>query len=391
MNNRLGSASLAVLLLIGFSFMRMAAAQKASGSNFSENCARALTDDAREWFAAKLDEIQAALVAGDSTAAQLTYYEARELPRTADVSVDVKCVGQARYSRYYDIGIRIKRADSAERPDDYALEVELAVADGREAGAIADLVPLHARAYGNVRGRLQSFASSNAFYRERGAFLLPAELDAETTAEAALAELASRADDRVAALLDEEQAAFTGPIGDGERSLASSFGAAEAFATSLVGVAPESGRAETADLIVRASLSTNALGELEPWLSIASGATVVMGYERAELRGDTMLAEARNEAYAYAVRDDLYDIATRYFAYADATGKQQAVASEQAAIAPALAAERAARKQSIEEAANSLASEAASLERAAESLIKTDEEREAFESEADALEAELGL
>ncbi len=104
-----------------------------------------------------------------------------------------------------------------------------------------------------------------------------------------------------------------------------------------------------------------------------------------------MMVSAETESYAFAVRDDFYDMAIRYYELAGADGQRRAAEAAQRVIQPQLQAEQQRREEALDAAADRMSDQAAKMEAAAEKMRKTEAEQEAFKEEADALEKELGF
>ena len=360
---------------------------------FAETCRLMLAPDAHDVFSAQLDDVETELAARDSAGA-LEAYAQVFLPARADVYTPKKCAGEQAYRRYFELGNGAKVLAAEQRPDDWSMQLQAGVARGLASDSLAGLVPDDPATHLSAHRVLGVYEGLVEYERDRGQYILPEEDAQVANATGAIVALKRIALQRAVALLEREQLAFMNPD-PLSADVVTVANAADSLVQTFTGVEPEAGREETRQLTYRMANSLMVFDPIENWLRAAEGLPADPIFARAESRGDEALESAQTEAYAYAVREIFYDMAIDYFEHARTDGKLQAATDEKTSIEPALAAEQAARDAAMKTATDRLRAEAQNLQRASEQTVEnmrqSDEERGAFEAEADALEAELGF
>jgi len=365
------------------------AAATTSAVEFEAVCQRALGPDATAWFTGELDRVDRLL--GDGAldeAEQRSDGAASGLPRTADVSVAVKCVGEPLYARWHEQRRRLRRARAGARPEDWGAQLDGAMArvgakDAPDAERIADTVPARPNDYGSAIARLRAGQDQVERDRAEGRFVIDAELAEARTGTAAARVLVDRAKVRAERALAAEQASFEGdgPIDD--EQLASQVQGAEAMASAMAGLAPEAGRAETQARLLRGRRSRESLREADAWAAVAGDGVRQAVRRRAEQRGDLFRDGGSNDVWAASVRDDHYALAVAFYELAAADARRQAAERARAGLQAGLARERRQREAALNEARDRLAKDAESVQQAAKEMEKTEAEKKAFDDEFD--------
>lgn len=361
----------------------------ADGAGFESLCERALTPDADGWFAAELDAVDALLGAGRlDEAAQRHRLAVQRLPRTADVSVEGKCVGRALYTRWYEQGRALDGARAGADPADWMAGLEAALAragtaDAPDAEALASRVPGEPPAYARAIGRLRAPQQRVEEERARGVFVIDLEVATARLGAGGADALAARAAARVRTALAAEDAAFEGegPVPDAE--LAARMRSTEAMAGALAGLAPEAGRAETQGRLIRGGIAEDRLRDAAAWAAVAGEASVRAVRRRAEARADFFRDGGEDAAYAYTVRDDHYALAIALYEDAAAEEKLAATRRARQAIQGDLERARAEREAALEQTAERLQADADRMRDAADAMEQTQSEKEAFDAEFD--------
>jgi len=358
---------------------------------FTERCQAALTDDAPAWFAAELDAVDRAIEGGRLEAARERHGQAASrLPRTADVSVHVKCVGEDLYARWYAQRAAIGRLLAEARPDDW--NARLAGVIGRvqegdqlSADAIAAVVPVTPTDYAAAIGRLRWLRETVDDDREHDRYVLDAERAAARAGDAGAEELLHRAKARVHAMLDAEARAFAGEDPELESALTEGMAGADAMMSAVAGVEPLAGRAQTRAALARGARSLDMLGETARWAAIAGERPQAGVRARAKDRGDAFRAGGDEERYGFAVRDDHYAMAIDFYERAGdrADEELRATLRARASIQDDLTSETEAREAAIASARERLEQSAEEARQAAEDMEKSDAEKEAFDAEFD--------
>ena len=138
----------------------------------------------------------------------------------------------------------------------------------------------------------------------------------------------------------------------------------------------------------RAKASLIMLNSARDWGAAVSVEDAAPARERALERGNALLTRADDTALGLESRKSLLKAADNYFEFAGNRERQRKVQRALAGIAPALEAERAQRNAKIDKKADELQESAAKMRG---SLIKTEEQKQSFKDEAEALESELGF
>jgi len=239
-------------------------------------------------------------------------------------------------------------------------------------------------------GSLEQIAARVDKDREFGAYILPQENAVAAACRDAVSQLRKLADQKHRAALEAEDRAFNRPLSEQEISFAESAANTQAATMAIVGVNMDTGHDKEAPFIaMRVTESQRHLRDARAWdLDEYDDPTTEPSSRRALERGDTMLARANDPAQGLEMRDDLYQDAEKYFQFGGFSKQAKAAESQRDAIQPALQAEKARREQQRDAA---LEQKAAAMQQAVDDMQKTEAEKQSFNEEADAMEAELGF
>jgi chromosome segregation ATPase len=113
--------------------------------------------------------------------------------------------------------------------------------------------------------------------------------------------------------------------------------------------------------------------------------------KRASERGDTVLDQAGDSSLSYRGRDRLYALAVHYYEFGQWKKQSERAQSMRDSIQSDLAAEVAENEAKMEQAEAEIRQKAEAASQAAAEMMKTEEEKQDFKKEADAMEAELGF
>jgi hypothetical protein len=103
------------------------------------------------------------------------------------------------------------------------------------------------------------------------------------------------------------------------------------------------------------------------------------------------LEKAGDSQLSFAGRDNLYALAAEYYDFGGWAEQRDRAESMRDRIRPEVEAEQARRKVQLEQAKAEMERKAQSARESAEDMMKTEQEKEHFNKEADAMEAELGF
>ncbi len=224
---------------------------------------------------------------------------------------------------------------------------------------------------------------------ENGHGLIPEEVETMTVYSQLVAELESTSRNQAKSLLQQEEAAITGPLSEAGSAAQAAMNMQDAIAGSFLGtdgLAP--GDDESRETLFRANTSVELLNHGRRWVDWVAPDAPAALKARAIKRGNAMLARAEARNVDLEIRDRFYNTAASYFSVGEARERVSQIESLREGLKPELEALRATREARAERKINELKQSAA---QAQEALQKTEAQKEEFSKEADALEAELGF
>jgi len=369
--------------------------------SFSEVCRGALPADRQNLFYAELRRGEQAIAAGNvrdaeqaMNTAQGTAWRGAAFDLAVSNDVGIKCLGEQTAKRWYAARLGLYRLLAAENSGDSdrvgQTNLILQANDGGSNALVNEISSEPAHRFRGAVGSLQQIAARVDKDREFGAYILPQENAVAAACRDAVSQLRKLADQKHRAALEAEDRAFNRPLSEQEISLAESAESAQAATMAIVGVNMDTGRDKEAPFIaMRVTESQRHLRDARAWdLDEYDDPTTEPSSRRALERGDTMLARANDPAQGLEMRDDLYQDAEKYFQFGGFSKQAKAAESQRDAIQPALQAEKARREQQRDAA---LEQKAAAMQQAVDDMQKTEAEKQSFNEEADAMEAELGF
>ncbi len=359
------------------------------------NCA-AMEKSGPKWFAAQLEQVQATYQGGDSQGA---YQQLRTtmfgLPRRADVSLEARCVGAAGWERMYQLRRTItatlgKQSENADKLANTGGALDWYVlGDNRDDAqrVIPRLTPTpEGTSY--VINRLRNEIGMLNQAQESGFELLPEERTARATWQTGLDDMIAYARKQGAGILDKEAGMLTRAATTKEEQLEQAQEDQQSLVASYLGDESLAVRNEALREVNRAKASLALLVTARDWLQAVSPADAAPVHDRALVRGDALLARGADTTLGLEARDSLFKAADNYFKFAANSQRQQVAAQGRTGIAPALQAERDARKARINQKGAEFKESSRLMK---ESMEKTGAQKKNFKDEADAMEDELGF
>lgn len=365
--------------------------------NFAEFCEGELPSDRQQAFYEELGKAEQALAAGNEQAAQAGVGNALFAAYRGDGETDisVKCFGQPAARRWFKARLGVFRLVAARSRGGPVADNQLytAAQDGGSAQIVAAVSNEPARSFVNALRTLERFVTQMDNERKYGAFILP---DQENIAKAfrdALGPLREKAAQNQRAALAAEDEAFNRPPTEQEIAAAESVGSAQALAKAVAGADIDTAAdRETMFMDIRISESREHLRDARAWdLERYDDRSAQPSSQRARKRGDMLLAKANDANLSLGARDDIYRDAEWYFNFGGFDEQASAAASQRAAIQPALQAEQDRREQQMEKKQAEMQQKAEAMKQAVDDMQKTEAEKQSFNEEADAMEAELGF
>lgn len=360
----------------------------------AEQCA-GTADEAYVWVAGRLDEAAQARGRGDfDESNELLHRAATGFLRTADISLPSRCMGSENWQRYLaetkltslQLGRRAELLDSVGDGSGRAFKH---YTDGDNRADVARLLkalPDEARSYSSAGNRIQEKLSGYQWAVDNGFSLLAEESAGREFFTGRLGELIEVSRSRSDEIMRVEQETIDGAVTDEEVLVASIEQNATAILGAIAGDDAMLPANEARQDVVRARRSRGQLTEARDWLAWIDDESEAPVLWRAAGRGDVLLGRAEDQSLSLEARDDYFAAAIRYFELAEEKEKIETAASSRKAIEAALKAERATRSARMEQKASEFQEKADIFQ---QSLEKSDAEKSDFESEADALEAEL--
>jgi hypothetical protein len=375
---------LLVLILVGL-----------PGKVLADNCA-AMEASGPQWFSAELDRAQTTFNASDSAGAYEQLRQAATgLPRSVDVSLDARCVGPALWLRYYKLRRSITQplgqaAEKAGRLESSQGALDWYVTGDNQGGArrVTPLLTPTTEGTTWVIARLRSEVQGLDHAVTAGFQLLPEERAALTFWQHGLEGTIRYAQSKVTEVLQAETRLLTRAATDEELQIEQTQQGLHSMAAGFFGDESLAPDMEAQHESNRANASLTMLNSARDWGSAVSVEDAAEVNERAVQRGDALLARVGETTLGLKSRESLLEAAENYFEFAGNRERQQAAQRALAAIAPAVETERAQRNAKIDKKADELRESSARMR---DSVIKTEEQKQSFKDEAEALESELGF
>ncbi len=327
--------------------------------------------------------------------AQSAAWRGADFDRYVERDIGVKCLGEQTARRWFTAKMDFYRLLAAEAPGDRSSQTNLIYAahDGGSPAVVALVSTDRAdRFAGSVR-TLERIAGQVNVDREFGAYILPEENAIASAIREAVVQLRQVAARKQRAALAAEDEAFNRPFSEQEIAIARGAASAQKATGAIFGVDMDAMDSdESAFFSIRISESQELLSDARGWNLERDGEqTAWPSSQRALKRGDTMLARANDPEQSLQIRDEFYGDAERYFEFGGFNQRASTAASQRAAIQAALQAEQDRREQQMEKARTEMQQKAEATKQAVEDMKKTEAEKQSFNEEADALEAELGF
>jgi hypothetical protein len=361
----------------------------ASPQNFQQFCSGPLPPSRAAEFRDNLAKTEQALAARNLEQAQLTYNNAMSAAYRGggESDISVKCLGKSTAQRWHNTKLELKRLQTGVRG---STDLYLIAADQGAPGLVETVTKgKRPRIRGSVTW-LEDIARRLRAEQSYGAFLLPGEQDILGASEAAVKEIRVRAEKAIEAALEAEATAFTRPPTTQERQLVNSsneLAAAVLGAEVSITIEPE-----VLYMDDRIGESMEHLSEARAWdLETNKDVKEKSWAKRAGERGDTVLDKAGDSSLSYRGRDKLYALAVRYYEFGQWKKQSDRAQSMRDSIQSDLAAEEAENEAKMEQAEAEIRQKAEAASQAAAEMMKTEEEKQEFKKEADAMEAELGF
>lgn len=369
--------------------------------SFSEVCRDGLPADRQNLFYAELRRGEQAIAAGNvrdaeqaMNTAQGRAWRGAAFDLAVSNDVGIKCLGEQTAKRWYAARLGLYRLLAAENPGDSdrvgQTNLILQANDGGTTALVNEISSEPAHRFRGAVGSLEQIAARVDKDREFGAYILPQENAVAAACRDAVSQLRKLADQKHRAELDAEDEAFNRPISEQEMATVESVTSTEAAASAIIGVdVADTDGMELVFISLRVSESQQHLEDARAWnLEKYDDLTTSPSSRRALERGDAMLAKANDPAQRLEIRSDFYADAEKYFSFGGFEKRAGEAESKRAAIQPALQAEQA-RQEKQRDAA--LEQKAAAMQQAVDDMQKTEAEKQSFNEEADAMEAELGF
>jgi len=317
------------------------------------------------------------------------------LPRSADVSLDARCVGPAGWQRMYQLRRAItatlgKEAETIGRLAGTGGALDWYVRGDNREDARRVIKQLRPTAEGTafIIQRLQSEISSLDHAQDSGFDLLPDERAARALWQKGLDSMIAYARQQGAGMLEKEADQLTRAATTREAQLEQMQEDQQTLVAAYLGDESLVVENEARREVSRAEASLKMLGAAQAWLQAASPTDVAPVRERALVRGDALMDRAADASLSLEARDSLFEAADNYFKFAEEPQRRQAAERGRAEIAGALQAERDAREARIDQKGAELQKSAQEMK---QSMQKTDAQKRSFKDEADAMEEALGF
>lgn len=362
----------------------------------AERC-NGLAPDAKDRIASQLSEAEMALELGDLELAYQRVSDAARPSAVVDISLDTECMGPELRERHYQVRKKVTLAAGREAENSgekqalqNAVGLYIAGDNRKEVTRLLNERLVDARDASIAGNRLRWKLDMLQQTLDKGYELIAEERTAPAFYQARLQELIERSESEANALLNRENNIINGPITGQEEQIASLQQNAQLLQGSLVNDEDLINDVDKEMLIAssRASASYGVLGDASHWLAWIEPDAVRPVHARAEMRGDALLKRANDSNIRLESRDRYYDDAISYYEFAAAEQKLSAAEKSREAMQPALLAARQDREQRMESRLGELQEAAQDFKKSTEMSA---EEKTKFKSEADALEAELGL
>jgi len=351
--------------------------------------------EAESWVAEKLNEVKMARDSGDyDRSSEQLFFAASGFPRTADISIEPRCMGQQNWRRYLkekqltyrELGRRAENAGKKKNRNWEGLSYYIEGDNRKDVERMLNNLPddpiRHADAGNAIRDNLSAYQ----WAVDHGFTLIADERTGQNFYQARLDRLIAHSRSRGNALLRAESDIISGDVTEDEEMLETVEESAAAMLGAMAGDESIMSVNEARRDVTRARRSLTQLNEARQWLGWIADKETAPIFLRAVERGDVLLDRANDTSVGLEGRDDYYAAAIRYYAFADADTREATAKSARTAIEPVLEAERTEREAKIEDKANQMQESVRDFQ---QSIEKSDTEKESFKNEADALEAEL--
>ena len=357
-------------------------------------CEAALVPESIPWANEQLDRADEYLAAGNLDKANEALYHFREFPRSADVSVSVRCLGDDVSRRWFETGQRAALGNA--RAAQSEGQVATAIIEYGKGGSLDEVRTLAgglAEDSVAFKGLVGQFTAMGTWTPSLGVGgdlpPLPEQARLMESYLALAREFAARLEKGASRRLAEESTLMSAPISAQERSLMNAQGAGDALFAAVTNTQAEAAKRIPVE-VVRVQESQRLLADARDMLD-AARADPGSALARAVERGDQMRVVAADESVVPYARASIHQSAIRYYRIGRAEDKKQRAEAEQPRY-DQLAEDAAARRKALAEAAAvDLEKQAAEAREAAAAMEKTEAEKQAFQDEADALEKELGF
>lgn len=364
--------------------------------NFAEFCEYELPAQQQKLFFKSLGEAEKAIAAQREAEASRSAAIAlgavfRGGPET---DTSVKCLGKSVAERWNTMRLALFSLQNTQQSDARVGDAQLFTA-ANEGGTGQILNLMSDRSSGDFRaalGRLKEYPRQLDAARSFGVFILPRESSIATAFRGAIGPLQEAAAEKSRAALQAEELAFNRTPTQQELAMADSALQAGALAQAMAGLDSDNGDQRESMLAgFRISQSQEALREARDWDLTDADSSTRASSQRARQRGEALLEQGNETSRTLELRDELYRASEWYFSFGGFDQQAGIASSQRAAIQPALKSERAAREQKLEAQAEVMQQRAESVQQAVDDMQKTDAEKQSFNKEAEALEAELGF
>jgi len=362
--------------------------------NFQAFCEGDLTADRQAKFDNSLAKAEAALASGDVETAGNALQSASAAAYRGFTDLDYgksrKCLGEAKARRYFkaDLDYHLRRKARG----DQAIPLWAIAADSGAEGMLLELQGERVNRYSRAYAECNEIVRQYQIDSDYGAFML----SEEEAVMAACKTLQTEVKGYARTLHDEamaaETVAFSREATDQERAVAADMSAMGEYMGSTMD-------AEQMLTKQRVGESMDQLQEARAWnfgLDTADGGLPrdpadTPESQRALQRGNVLLSKAEDTSIDVVARDDNYALAIDYydFGYQKEAARKARAARE--AIQPQLAASRQQTEAKRDAVRKEMEGKLENAAAAMEDMKKTEAEKESFNAEADALEAELGF
>ena len=389
---KLPARQICLTLLTGFLLLHGLTAMgqgDASPQNFQQFCSGPLPASRANAFRENLAMSEQAIAARNLEQAQLTFNNAMSAAYRGggESDMSVKCLGKTTAARWHTAKLELKRLQADVRG---STDLYLIAADRGTPGLIETITKgKRPQIRGSVTW-LEEIARRLGAEQAYGAFLLSGEQDILEASEAAVKEIRIRAEKAIKAALEAEATAFNRPPSAQEQQLvAGSNDLAAAVLGTEVSITVEP---DVLYMDHRIGESMEHLSEARAWdLEVNEDIKEKSWAQRARERGNTVLDKAGDGSLSYRGRDKLYALAIRYYDFGQWKKQRDRAQSMRDGIQSDLAAEKAANDAKMQKAEAEIRQKAEAASQAAAEMMKTEEEKQEFKKEADAMEAELGF